>query len=1579
MPFSMLPRRLMMALLMLPLLLCTSAIAATHEKALPLDKAWDQAKSTGRWLSEVLADPAVDRDLTPTLTWYWLLDEGERIVDLSLIAVEEEQHGALSREPRRLALVSTEGSVADRRAGEALWTEEYRLELSAPQRLHGRLVQAITLNPIRLRAGTLSSLRRADLRLNTIFDVAAGSDILRPLRPDFPAAMRISMQLGDHLLNSESLPATPPAGQDRAVGGSGFPTGVPGLEGATVDMVIVTVDSFAARCQTYADSRTNMGVPTVVRTVEWIAQHYPQGSDRAEMIRGFVKDAYAKWSIQHLMLVGDSDAIPPRFAVTGIFGGTRTSPTDMYYACLDGSWNLDRDSEWGEAADSAQNDPGDDTDWMPEITLGRIPASSQAECDIMLSKLNVYISGGGGAYRDRVLMLAEVLFPVGWEWGDVIAMDGAEYCDSIFARHMGPDQQVVRLYENYPAYPGSEPLTVQATLDSLDNGFNIVLHNGHGQKQTMSVGDGSIDNSMVSQLSNGDRAFLLYMVNCTAAAFDFNSIAEAFLANADGGAWGIVGSTRETFASISDLYLNEFFGMLATQPELSLGQIFMNMLLPYSDQTSEDTGHRWAHSTFTLMADPSAWLHYKQMGNFNTDLPASSPLDGSALTFTVTNGLANPVADARVTLRRGDEDYQIAHSDPSGQVNFVLKAETAGVYYVTIAHRDFRPIADSFDAVMPASAPRVNIAAVTVDDVADGTVVGNGNGIAERGETLRLQITLVNGGSAAATGVTALLSSSEATLDILDAADSYADLGAGGGSDAGSDPYLVQILDGTPDDEILAFDLSIASNEGAFTEDFFLEAAGAQLALELGELDDSSGNGDGIFDDGETVSVSLTLSNWGRADAIGVQADVEATIGSSILVNVGSASLGDLTALTGGQGPAVFDLTRSGAAAPELRLILTDAYGHADSLILLLERPVGLPGAPSFVFGSDPTRIIANWLPAVEEDAAGYLVFRADAPEGPYLQISSDWISNATYEDGGLELLTSYWYRVQPLSAAGLTGAWSDSAKVTTPLPLRAGWPQQVGLETISTPVVGDFNGDGVNELFVGSDFVYGFDVNGAELADGDANPLTKGPISDQGYNFRSALAAADLTPSPGLELVASSWDTGEIYLFEFADGPGGVEASIASGWPRPVANGYGIWGSVSLGDVDNDKRLEIFVVDVGGNLHAWNADGSELIDGDNNAGTQGVFDTGLGSWPRGTAAFADIDGDGDDEIFMPTASGELRGYDGDGSDLPGFPITGMTQIYSSPAIGDIDDDDEIEIVIAAEDDSLYVFNHDGSHLAGFPMPLTNNNGSLKAPSPALADITGDGLPEIFACGVVGSHTMDIGWIDSAGAWMPGWPIDIGDHSQSSPVVGDLDGDGDFEVILAHEDGNIDAWHHDGAPVDGFPLSTSEFARAVPSLVDVDQNGSLDMIFVGWDRNIYIWEFPTVYDPAMTPWYSFMHGFRRTGNATTLDWVVGVDEEDLLPAGQLLRLDENFPNPFNPKTNIRFTVGGDTAQRVALDIFDVRGRRLARLLGETLEPGNYLRSWDGRDDRGAAMPSGIYFALLNVGEQSESKKLTLLK
>jgi hypothetical protein len=85
----------------------------------------------------------------------------------------------------------------------------------------------------------------------------------------------------------------------------------------------------------------------------------------------------------------------------------------------------------------------------------------------------------------------------------------------------------------------------------------------------------------------------------------------------------------------------------------------------------------------------------------------------------------------------------------------------------------------------------------------------------------------------------------------------------------------------------------------------------------------------------------------------------------------------------------------------------------------------------------------------------------------------------------------------------------------------------------------------------------------------------------------------------------------------------------------------------------------------------------------------------------------------------------------------------------------------------------------------------------------------------------------------------------------------------------------------------------------------------------------------------------------------------------------------NYPNPFNPSTTIRFQVPSHT--HVALRVYDVSGALVRTLVNESKAPGAYALEWDGRDDRGTTVSSGVYFYRLVAGEFSDVRKMTLVK
>jgi choice-of-anchor B domain-containing protein len=95
------------------------------------------------------------------------------------------------------------------------------------------------------------------------------------------------------------------------------------------------------------------------------------------------------------------------------------------------------------------------------------------------------------------------------------------------------------------------------------------------------------------------------------------------------------------------------------------------------------------------------------------------------------------------------------------------------------------------------------------------------------------------------------------------------------------------------------------------------------------------------------------------------------------------------------------------------------------------------------------------------------------------------------------------------------------------------------------------------------------------------------------------------------------------------------------------------------------------------------------------------------------------------------------------------------------------------------------------------------------------------------------------------------------------------------------------------------------------------------------------------------------------------------------PVDAAFQLEQNFPNPFNPSTRIPFelTNGG----RVTLEVYDVAGRRVRAVLDRPLPAGLHEAEWDGRDDDGRGVASGVYFYRMQAGNRTETRRMVLLK
>jgi flagellar hook assembly protein FlgD len=111
-----------------------------------------------------------------------------------------------------------------------------------------------------------------------------------------------------------------------------------------------------------------------------------------------------------------------------------------------------------------------------------------------------------------------------------------------------------------------------------------------------------------------------------------------------------------------------------------------------------------------------------------------------------------------------------------------------------------------------------------------------------------------------------------------------------------------------------------------------------------------------------------------------------------------------------------------------------------------------------------------------------------------------------------------------------------------------------------------------------------------------------------------------------------------------------------------------------------------------------------------------------------------------------------------------------------------------------------------------------------------------------------------------------------------------------------------------------------------------------------------------------------------------------VNEDEISNLPQNFQLKQNYPNPFNPSTTIPFHIScksQDASRKspihTTLSIYNILGQKVRTLVDEEKLPGEYQVIWDGKDNSGKEVSSGIYFYQLKTGNYKETKRMLLVK
>ncbi len=291
------------------------------------------------------------------------------------------------------------------------------------------------------------------------------------------------------------------------------------------------------------------------------------------------------------------------------------------------------------------------------------------------------------------------------------------------------------------------------------------------------------------------------------------------------------------------------------------------------------------------------------------------------------------------------------------------------------------------------------------------------------------------------------------------------------------------------------------------------------------------------------------------------------------------------------------------------------------------------------------------------------------------------------------------------------------------------------------------------------------------------------------------------------------------------------------------------------------------------------------------------------------------------------------------------YPVDLREEMVSSPALGDMDGDrSTLEIVIGSKYGSVYVLKSDGLTVDGWPVSVMD----IMTASPALGDIDGNGSIDIIVGTSTGQHYIGLVYAFSSAGKRLGamWPVFTeGNVCYSSPALGDLDGDGDIELI------------------------------AGSCRPDRDSGGQ-----------IHVWDLVGSLTEGGIPWSAFRHDSQHTGVADPPlipppqkpEYIQVV--EPSIPGESFLL--PNYPNPFSEETWMPYNLskGGS----VLIRIYNVSGQLVKTMDLGPRDAGCYearekAAYWDGRNENGELVSSGVYFCQIIAGSFGAIRKMAVMR
>ena len=397
----------------------------------------------------------------------------------------------------------------------------------------------------------------------------------------------------------------------------------------TKEYIITTNSTMAPTFQQLANHKTNHLNSAGVYDVQWIYSTYT-GYDNAEKIRNFIKDMYQNHSTKWCLLGGDVSVVPYRgFLCIHSVYSDYDMEADMYFGCLDGTFDADGDHVYGE--------PCDNVDWLEEVFIGRAPVETTAEAQMFVNKTIAYEQSD----KPKVCQFHQArLKSNNIPDSRQIAWDCEYWTPSYYTKRL--------LFEEYG----------NVSKDDWRNAWAgnplIIQHTGHGHPTdyqiNMSVGDSvTWTTADVSTLTNTFKPVHMSMA-CHSGEFSVNDcLAEEYVKDDCGAVACMMNSSHGLYSTTdasmgSGDFLETMFRALFSDRKQHLGELLNQAKSYWASSAESNSLYRWCYYEINLLGDPETPVISRDLV-IHLSGPQYPP-EYSSPTYTVT-----------VEMGKGNFDY----------------------------------------------------------------------------------------------------------------------------------------------------------------------------------------------------------------------------------------------------------------------------------------------------------------------------------------------------------------------------------------------------------------------------------------------------------------------------------------------------------------------------------------------------------------------------------------------------------------------------------------------------------------------------------------------------------------------------------------------------------------------------------------------------------------------------------------------------------------------------------------------------------------------------------------------------------